>query len=457
MSLSRAIKRCAGCGTWAVGITAFFIMVMAISFISDAEAENRTEITERERAMNAYVSLAEKKKETEAVPSTPSIETIEQLKKYEKELLRFPKKDRFRFGQDTHYTYDSNVSRLPIHHDKEDSTFKITPFAEVNLSGQKTDVRFEYRWDRTYNAKLPASDNFTQEGTLRFSRKILPKTEITLNDRLSRNSVRSAGMDNKKISWGNNHRVTLNYKYNPKLNLNLEANYTRTDFGHENFDETSNYNFSLDPNLSYSLTPKSKVTFGYRWNFSQIPTESSDATTHEIRTGYSGKLTPKSTLSADFSFNNQIPNSAQASRSRQAQGSLGYVWQATKKTSIRTLYSTSYSHSLSDSVSGSSILKTSTKSLSDSLSLSLRVRLHKKLTAEFSFKGAHAYSKTKKTGSLNTHTQTWTFPFQLAIDLDVKKWLRLRLTYTYHHQIGDERKTDENRAHTLFLGANVGI
>jgi len=437
--------------------TALFVTGLTGGIVSRALAQEEEPLDERERAMNAYVLLAEKKREAQLSPSVSSPETVKELKGYQKELLRFPQKDRFKFGQDTHYTYDTNISRLQIQREEGDSVFKINPFAQVNLSGQKTDLRFEYRWDRVYNAKIPASDTFNQEGTVRFARKILPKTDLSLNSRLNRSSVRSAGNDNKKIGWDNAHRTTFNYEYNPKLNLNFETNYLRTDFPDEKFDETSNYSFYLDPNFSLKLTSKSKMTLGYRWNFTRIPTESSDATTHEFRTGYSGRLTPKSTVSADFVYSLEDPDSAQASRSDQVRSSLGYVWQATKKTSLRTLYSNSFKHSLSDSVSGSNLLKKTTRTASDTLSFSVRVKLHRKLSTEFSFNGSHSRTKTRETGADNTRSRTFTFPFQLAFDIDLAKWFRLRLAYTYRHRIGNEHKTDQHRAHTWFVGCNVAV
>lgn len=441
---------------WAVLITALFLMPCA----RPVQAAIESPLTEREKAIGAFVALEEKKRtagEEATMSPVDKQAQLEQLKALQEELLRFPKKDRFKFGQDTHYTYDTNPNRLPIHQDKEDSTFRINPFAEVDLSGLKTDLRFEYRWNRQYNVKIPASDSFSQEGNLRFSRRILPKTTLSLNSRLTRNSVRSSGKDNKKVSWDMSQRATLNYELNRKINLNLEANYGRTDFINEDFDETSNYNFSLDPNLSLQLTPKSKITLGYRWRFTRIPTESSDATSHEFRAGYSGRLSPKSTISADVAWTRQNPDSAQAAKSDQFRSSFGYVWQATPKTSIRTLYSNSLEHSISDSISNRALLKKTTHTGSDTLSFSIRVRLHRKLSTEFSFNGTHNRTRTRETGKDNVRTRQFTFPFQFAMDLDLFRWLRMRLTYTYRHRIGDEHKTDQFRAHTFFVGANAAF
>lgn len=451
MSLRRVIKRHRQ-RVWTVAVTVLFFngIILNITF-SGAVAQ------EGEGAMRTYDLIEGKKESVKTVPVEQREALLEELKLLEEELFQFPQKERFHFGQDSYLTYDSNVTRLSVQDEEGDTTFRINPFVGLDLSGRKTDLRVEYRWDRQYNVKRPGSDDFVQEISVRFNRKLLPKTYLSLTSRLNRSSVRSPGMDNKKITWDNAHRVTLNYEYNKKLSLNLETDYTRSDILHENFDQDSNYSFSLSPNLTFQATPKSRFTAGYRLNFTRVPTELSDVTNHEFRGGYSLGITPKSTLSADVTYTFKDPDSAQASRSDLVLSSLGYAWQATPKTSVRALYSNSFEHLLSDSVSGEDLLKTTTRTSSDTMSLSVRVRLPRKLTSEFSFNGSHSHTKTRKTGVDNTRSRTWTFPYQLALDFDATKWLRLRFTYTFRHRIGNERKTDEHRAHTWFMGCNVSF
>jgi len=284
----------------------------------------------------------------------------------------------------------------------------------------------------------------------------MKKTTLSLNDRLTRTSTRAQGIDDgKKISWTNAHRAGLSYEYNPKLTLNFEANYSNTYLPHESFDETSSFSFDLDPNLLFRPTPKTRLTLGYRWSIARVHTEATDATTHVFRVGYSGEITPKSSVSADFSWTLQDPDSAQAAQSKQYSTVLGYIWQATRKTSLRISYSSSFKRSLSDSISSGQLLKSSTLTSSDTWSLSTLFRPHRKINTEFSFNGSHSHSKTKKTGSLNTRSRTFTFPFQAAVDYDLTRWLRLRLSYTYRHRIGNERKTDEARSHTWFVSTSV--
>jgi len=409
---------------------------------------------ERGEAMDALVAVQEKKRSISETAGEGGL-LVEELKRYEKELLRFPKKDRLRFGHDADYTYDTNSQRLRVHNEEGNSTFRINPFVEYDLSGQKTDLKFEYRWNRQYNNNTPGSDTFSQEGNIRFARKVLPKTNLSINERLTRSSVRSSGKDNKKVSWDNASRATINYDLNPKIQINLEANYTRLFFVNEDFDETGTREFQLDPNVVLQLTPKTRVTLGYRWSLPRVHTEATDTVNHEFRISYSGKITPKSTLSADVSFTQKDPNSAQVGSSDKIASSLGYLWQATPKTSLRFLYSNSMELAVSDSISSGNLLKSEVRTTSDSWSLSIRWRPYRKVNTEFSFAPSHSHSKTKKTGDANTRSRSFTFPFQLGFDVDLTRWLRLRLTYTYRHKIGNEPKTDENRAHTWFVGSNV--
>lgn len=450
---------------WAVLVTAFFLKGLgwgssaAVAGIDPGERFQE----EREKAMEAEMLAQENKKSGKvSAPLPPAPEVApEEVKELKKELLRFPKKKRFRFGGDFDMTHDTNPSGAAIRHEKDDTVFNLNPFTVFDLSGRRTDLRFEFRESHKYNVKRsgdPGNDTISQEGRIRFGRKVIRKTTLSLNDRLSRASSRVQGIDDgTKVTWTNSHRAGLSYEYNPKLTLNFETNYTSTYFPHENFDQDSSYAFSLDPNLLFRPTKKTQITLGYQWNLSRIHTKASNVTTHIFRMGYSGKISPKSSVSADFSWTLQNPDSAQASNSNQYSSSVGYIWQATRKTSIRLSYSNSYQHSLSDSISGAALLKTSTKTISDTLSLSTRLRLHRKINTEFSFNGSHSHSQTKKTGSGNAKTQTWTLPFQIAIDYDFARWIRLRLSYTFRHRLGDEPKTDETRQHTWLVSTNVAF
>ena len=393
-------------------------------------------------------------------PAVKEISAEDLEKEQYRELLRRPKKRRFRFGYDTDMTYLNNRAGAKIHYEKGNTGFRVNPSVSLDLSKKKTDMKLEYRWNRLYNDKTsiaPGSDTFSQDLSFRVSRKIFPRTTLSLNDRLVRNSVRVQGFDNKKVSFDNSHRQSLSYDYNPKLTFKLETNVSSTAFVNENWTPGDSHDWQIGPDLSFQLTRKTKLTAGYQMSNPRSYAKSGDVTNHAFRFGYSGKITHKSSVSADFSWTIQDPTSAQASNSKKYSTSVSYLWQITPKMGLRLLYSNSYSYAISDSVSGKQLFKRVAYSTSNSCGLSLRFRAHRRVNAEFAFNPSHSDSETKKTGDANTKSRSFTFPFQWGLDLEIWKGLRLRLTYTYKHKIGDEMKTDENRTHTWFAGTNVSF
>ena len=410
-------------------------------------------------------ALPSKKEEVNEVLIEQQSDMKQELKEIEKELLQFPKKDRIRMGGDFDFTYEDNVGRLPVHHDEGETIFKLSPFAQLDLSGQRTELRLEYRTRHTYNVKrseIPGNDSFIQEGTVRVGRKILPHTLFSLNERLGRTSTRTAGHDNKKIQWDQSHRAALNYEMSKKFSISLDGSHSRTDFPNESFDENYTRSWTLNPGLFFQMTPKTRLSGNYALTYSRAQTKTSDNTKHEFRVGYFGQLTTKSSASLDVSLSHQVPDSADASRSNQIVWSGGYIWQATPKTSFRLLYSTTLSRATTDSLDTDGPLmftKTRTDTHSDSLSFSTRWRIHRKITTDFSFDGAHSRNKTNvvEGDSATTKTRQWTLPFQVGLDVELVRWVRLRFTYTFRYRLGDERKTDEFRAHTFFGSANIAV
>lgn len=419
--------------------------------------ENTGTDPERDQMMEAALMNMELQKRSDVSALNQRIDQEvkkEALRDYESELLRRPKRKYLRLGYDTDATYSSNRASAPIHYERGNTGTRTNPSASLDLSRRKTDLRLEYRWNRLYNNKTPESDTFSQEMTLRAGRKISRKTTFSLNERLTRNSVRVLTFDNKKINWDIAQRTALSYEYNPKLTFNFETNYTNSVFTDENFDEQGTHDFQLDQGFSFQPTRKSRITGGYQWANPRSHTETSDVTNHIFRTGYSLQMTPKSSASVDFSWTVQDAVTAQASNSKKYATNASYLWQVTKKTSLRLLYSNSYSYAISDSVSGRNLLKTVAYSSSNTWGTSLRFRAFKRLNTELSFNPTHSGSNTITTGSANAKSRTFTFPIQVSLDFDLWRAVRLRFTYTYRHKVGDEMKTDENRTHTYFLGTN---
>lgn len=446
---------------WAVLMTALFLEVTALGFLGRLHAEeaknsqdakgDQNSISETNLLLNEKIMGLEEK-------SAEGMLSKEERENYRKELLRRPKRDRLRFGGDFDITYDTNVVRRVIRSEKEDTTFGIKPFGELDLSTKRIDLRTEFRWNGSYRAKVSeGTDSMSWEIAVRSGKKIGRRINLSMNNRLTRSGQRDTSIDDgKKITFDNSHQAALNYELNRKITFNFDSTLSRTDFPHENFDQDGTYQLQLSPNMSLQLTRKTKVTLGYRWTYSRTKVKTSDSRTDEFRLGYSGKITGKSTLSVDLTQSFQHPDSARATTQEQTSTSVGYVWQATPKTSLRLQYSNTLGLSISDSVSGQNLLKSWTRSQSDTWSTSIRFKLNRKISTEFSSNISHSHSKTVQTGADNTRSRIWTFPFQTAVDVSLAKWVRLRFTYTFRHQIGNE-ESNENRSHTWFVGTNISL
>jgi hypothetical protein len=259
----------------------------------EGEAEEEAQV-QREEAMTAQLLLAEKAEFLGKGSTKEKQKLSEELKRYQKELLKFPKRDRLSYGGDFDMTYDSNVNRNIIRSEEGDTLFRVAPFARVDLGTRKSDLVVEFRGTKEYNVKVPEYRDFVKpEVTVRAGRKIGKKTTASLNHRLSADIRRDAEIDDdgKKVRYDNSSRVSFNHTLNRKLSLNLEIDYSRTDLPHELFDQDGTYSVQIDPNLFFHWTPKTRFSMGYRWSVSRPKTESTDRTSHEFRIGYSGKMT----------------------------------------------------------------------------------------------------------------------------------------------------------------------
>jgi hypothetical protein len=366
-------------------------------------------------------------------------------------------RERILLGGDFDMTYDSNPNRLPIHHVEGDTLFNVRPFGQLNLGGRKTDARLEVSVQRLYHAKVAEDDSFALEGRFRFGRKIAKKTMVSLNDRLTMGMTREPGMDDNSLSLDEFHRQAINYIVTPKVSINVESIYGRNDFQHENFDQNASITYRLEPSLFFQITPKTRFSLGYSWGFNRARTKASDQDINEIRFGYFGQLTGKSSLSTNVTYQHGDPMAAEAAKSDSLITSFNYIWQATSKLTVRSLYSHAYSTNSSDQPGVGFFANTGTYNNSDTLSLSLRLRALRKLTPELSFNGIHTREHTHFNGTKSAERRRWLFPVQIAIDYQLARWIRLRFAYTFTYQVGDERKFDEFRAHTWFFGSNVTL
>ena len=387
-------------------------------------------------------------------------EVHKELESLKKNLLRHPKKKRLSLSWDSTMTYNDNVANKPIHKkEKGDTTFNLNPTMGYDLSGRKTDLRFEYRGGRTYNVKRPEGDSFNMEWNLRFGRKIFKKVTLSLNDRLTRQSVPTTQADTRKVSWANSHQAGLNYEFNRKLSFNLQATNSRTDFPHETFDQDASFSQDLSPDIVFQPTPKTRLTTGYTWGITRGKKETGDNTKHNFKLGYSGRLTRKSSLSANLGYNIQTPDSADGGGSYSLSTSVGDVWQVTPKLSHKINYSHTRGLSTSNAAVGSTFSFTKSLSVSDGLTLSSSFRLNRKISTELSSDLSHSRSKARtiSAGQVTSKTlsRTFTLPLQISLNYKLADWISLRISYTHRHQLGNERKTQEFRSNTWVFSTNA--
>ena len=96
-----------------------------------------------ERADQMRETLKAREGETAKAKGLEREALSREMETLKKELLQLPKRDRFRFEADGKYRYDSNIERRPIREEKGDSVFNAGSAALFDLSGRKTDLRFE--------------------------------------------------------------------------------------------------------------------------------------------------------------------------------------------------------------------------------------------------------------------------------------------------------------------------
>lgn len=372
-------------------------------------------------------------------------------------LLRLPKKDLIKFGVDGKYTFNSNVKRDRPTQAKSDSIFDLGGFVEFDLSGKKTDLRFELNGAKQWNIEFSNSDFWKVEERIRYRRKYFRKLQHSFQSALSRHSERTVEIDSKKVRYDSNQNTILNYAFSKKLSMNLDLNADKRLFTTEAFDQDSNWGIQAAPSLFYRITPKSRFGLGYVFGASRIRSKTGDTNSHEIKLNYFGSVTRKSSLSFDLSYSHQTPRSLDTESINTYKIGAGYIWQMTPKTQITLQAIRSLQNSTSNSVAGgdeNATVKTDSYFLNDSLNVSVNSRINRKLTAIFKTGITHFRNKVSKTGDEETEGRQWTFPTSLTVNYLIKRWMTLRFDYTFAYRTGNE-KSDTYRNHILTTALNM--
>lgn len=381
----------------------------------------------------------------------------QQLNDLQRDLLSLPKRRRISLEGRGTYTYDSNVARAVPRQENDDSLFDTDSALLFDLSGKKTDLRFEVNGGKHWSVEYPEGDSWTAGERIRYRRRYFKKVQHSFQSALSRHSEKSIELDVPKVRWDSAQNTSYNYPLTNKISINTEFTSNMRTFTQEAFDQDSSWEATAAPAMFYNVTPKTRLSLGYRLGTNHIRTKSGDANTHEVHLGYFGKITRKSSASVDLSYGHQTPKSRDTEAINTYTMGVGYIWQITGKTqltlqAIRSLQNTSSNleSGTLDGENGEPIAtsKTDSRITNDSISASLNSRLSSRLTATSTINFSHTHTGLLKGVSKDGEITQFTFPVGFGMTYYIKRWATLSLGYTFAYRTGYE-KQDRYRDHLL--------
>lgn len=469
---SAAIRKTGLIGS--VGILAVMVLGVPLSYAVVGQAErydiyreeelrefhDQLVAQERKRAEMdlAVKQLRDLKAEEEGESREAALGEVapEDREQLERELLGIVERDRFRMGLEGRYLYDTNISRKPPRQEKGDSVLDVTGFTEFDLSGKKTDLRFEIRGAKEWNIHFPTSDFWMLEERLRYRRKYFRKLLHSVQSRLVRINEKTIEIDTKKIRYDSFQNMNFHTTLFRKLEANVEVNWIKRVFTTEPYDQDSTWEWTLVPSAVWAFTPKSRIFLGYRFGANRIRTKVGDSNSHEVATRYFGKITRKTSASIDLAFSHQTKRSAETPKVNTVTVGTGLIYQWTPKTQVTLQFIRSLQNSTSNRVSGTEdeTTKEDVHFINDSLSLSMNSRLMRKLTAVITLNTSHVRTKVERGGNKDAETRQFTFPVSVILDYMIKRWLRWQLSYTFAFRTGDE-KSDTYRTHQWLTSVSM--
>ena len=108
------------------------------------------------------------------------------------------------------------------HIEKGDSVFNVDSSILLDLSGKKTDFRFDLVYKRQWNIVFSEKDEAQMEERLRFRRKYFKKVSASSNSRIARHNSKSIEIDENKIRWDLDNQLSINFPFSRKLSLNAD-------------------------------------------------------------------------------------------------------------------------------------------------------------------------------------------------------------------------------------------
>lgn len=372
---------------------------------------------------------------------------IEELKR---QILNVPKPDRFTFEllSDAQYLSNSNGARPT--EEKDDTVFDVGPTFLTDLSGKKTDLRFELNGGKQWNVEFPEKDFWKAEERLRYRRNYFKKITVAANSRIARTSNKTVEIDDNKIRWDSTQNNTLNYAFSKKLSLNMDTTLSKRLFMQEAFDQDSGWEATFAPSAFWNIRPKSRLSLGYSFGVSRNWTKSSDANSQNINLGYFGQVTRKSSASLNVAYSRQ--NSYKTNEiSRTYTVGVGYIWQATAKSQLTAQVIRSLQNTTSDLVSGTAedgvVTRKDSYFTNDSISVSLNTRLTRKINIGLTQNISWTRTKTTGDEDADARTQQQSFPTTATLTYLIARWITFNLNYSFNVRTGDE-KGDNQKAHT---------
>ncbi len=403
--------------------------------------------------------LSRKRSEAKKAKGEEKDALMAEIEALKKTLLQLPPRDRFKIEMSGQQKYESNVARKHHPFEKDDNIFDTKTTGLVDLSGRKTDMRFESGFGRQWNITFSEKDTYQVDGRLRFRRNYFKKLTNSSQMNLSRNSSKTVEINDPKIRWDNAQSSAWNYAFSQKMSINNEGTFTKRYFPQEAFDQDSSWESAVAPSAFWNFTPKSRISAGYSAATNRIRSKAGNTNARNIRIGYFGKVTKKSSASVDLALNHQTPKSKESAKSNTYTAGLGFIWQMTPKTQLTTQYIRSVQNTTSDLLSGEvngsgTTSKQDSHFYNDSISFSLNSRLASKLTAVLTFNMSTVRTRVEKDGNKENETLQMSFPATFSANYVLARWARLSTSYTFGYRTGNE-KPDKNRAHTLITSMNV--
>ncbi len=423
---------------------------------------NQEQRRQVEAADTLRAQLQERNADLRKADGEDKDELSQEIDAMKKQLLQLPKRDRFKVEIIGNQQFDTNANRSPLNSEKNDSVLDVAGKMLFDLSGRKTDLRWEVGGGKQWSIEFPEKDTKQFQEILRFRRKFFRKISQSTQSRIVRQSSKTVEINNEKVRYDSSNSTALNYAISPKFSMNNDISMSQHIYRQEAFDQDSSWEVGYAPSVFWNLTPKSRVNLGYKIGQNRVRTKVGNAVAHEIHGGYFGRITRKSSASIDLGFSHQSPREASTASVNGVTAGVGYIWQMTPKTQILVQYINSWQNSTSKSTEGldsaatneTQVAKTQTRFHNSSLTVSANARLNRKLTAVLTFNPYFFSTHTAGSAETDSDAHQIGIPASISVTYFVRRWLILTSSYTFTYRTGDEYG-DKSRDHLIKNSARL--